>query len=559
MLKCKAYSKIFRVKGFADMSLKEERQSRELDSNLHLRIRELEAELILLKATRASENSESVPLSAREALLAEAERIAHLGSWILDFKTGKVEWSQELFRILGFDPNKDTASTKTFIQAIHPEDAVEAVKKMEALLHQGKMQNTDLRMFRTDGSLRDIVTNGSIVKDENGKAVRAVGTILDVTEARQRERERKQLEIQLRQAQKMEIVGRVAGGIAHDFNNLLTVISGNTQLLLEKFADPHLNHIQEAAELAAALTHQLLAFSRQAIVKPEPLDINSIINEMVKLLKRLLGEDVHLKLILSNVPIFILADRSQMQQIILNLSVNARDAMPMGGMITFQTQEFRDTQNNPWLKLSVIDTGTGMDQTIMDKAFEPFFTTKEPGKGTGLGLSTIHDIVTAAKGKIQIKSEAGKGAEVTIELPIHPIQNKNAKVNELQIPPPKTKGESILIVEDNVNLRDLVATFLTGANYRVKVTSKQQEAESCWLESKDQIDLLITDILMPGKNGYDLAKDFTQEKPSLKTLFISGYSANQKVLQTGAFLQKPFTRSELLSTVRGLLDAKKES
>jgi CheY-like chemotaxis protein/anti-sigma regulatory factor (Ser/Thr protein kinase) len=309
--------------------------------------------------------------------------------------------------------------------------------------------------------------------------------------------------------------------------------------------------------VGAALTRQLLAFSRQAVVKPAPLDLNEGIRGIVRIVDRLIGEDIVIKLELTQEPAVIQADGAQVQQILLNLAVNARDAMAHGGELVFSTRESPGNPMNPgeparWVELKVRDTGKGMDPATRERAFEPFFTTKEPGKGTGLGLSTIADIVAQMKGTISICSEPNRGTTVTIRFP-----HSAAKV----APPPASiqagpgrGGESILLVEDNAELRELVRLFLASAGYRVQAVGRPGEAEALWKTEKDGIDLLITDMVMPEKSGKDLAKALLAAKPGLKTLFISGYSPSRNGFGEWGFLQKPFTRDELLGAVRTLCD-----
>jgi two-component system, cell cycle sensor histidine kinase and response regulator CckA len=529
------------------------------NAELIRRISELEAELVKL---RESQTPVDAPLPAREALLTEVEKIAHLGSWFLNLQNNDVKWSDELFRILGFDPLTDTASVEKFFQVLHPEDSARAVRNMEVLMQTGKMIPSDLRIVWKDGSVRETRSNGAVIRGPDGKVERVVGTLMDVTDARSAERERKHLEGQLRQAQKMEVVGRVAGGVAHDFNNLLTIISGNTDLLLEAVKDERLLRIRDAAEVGAALTRQLLAFSRQAVVQVTPLDLNTAVQDMVRIMGRLLGEEVRIHLELSTEPVVILADRGQIQQILLNLAVNARDAMVSGGELVFYTGESfgppavegSQGTNKPqrWVELSVKDTGMGMDAATKERAFEPFFTTKESGKGTGLGLSTVQDIVAQAAGTIHITSQPGSGTRVTVRFPRH-----SEPVPEVApIPEPTTrKGvESILLVEDNHDLRELVGAFLTSAGYQVQAVGRPSEAEALCKGAEQKFEVLIADMVMPEKSGLELAKVLVAHQPSLKTLFISGYSPNRTGLGNSVFLQKPFTRNELLLSVRLLCD-----
>jgi CheY-like chemotaxis protein len=351
--------------------------------------------------------------------------------------------------------------------------------------------------------------------------------------------------------------------VAHDFNNLLTVISGNADLLIEDMIDDRLTRIRDAAEVGAALTRQLLAFSRQAVVKPAPLDLNGTVRDMARIVERLIGEDISIRFDLAAAPMVILADRGQVQQILLNLAVNARDAMARGGELIFSS---REAPGNPlnvgteparWVELKVRDNGKGMDAATQQRAFEPFFTTKEPGKGTGLGLSTIADIVTQMKGDIAIASEPNRGTTVTIRFPHCALK---PEAPPAAVPAAGHSGsESILLVEDNAELRELVGMFLASGGYQVQAVGRPGEAERLWKTAKDSIDLLITDMVMPGKSGKELAKVLSAQKPGLRTLFISGYTPNRSGLGDSGFLQKPFTRNELLEAVRVLCDRKPAS
>jgi two-component system cell cycle sensor histidine kinase/response regulator CckA len=515
---------------------------------LRRRVAELEAEL---KELRRAVTAGGGALPAREALLSEAEKVTHLGSWVWDAATGNLDGSTELRHIFGLLPEA-IIDVNSFLSMVHPEDRLKMPKNREDLLEKWFGGPVELRIIRPDGTLRHILVQSKRLDDDVGGPRRFLGTAWDITE-------RKQLEEQLRQAQKMEVVGRVAGGIAHDFNNLLTVISGNADLMLEDYDDDRLHRIRDAADVGAALTKQLLAFSRQAVVKPVPLDLNTAIRDIVRIVDRLIGEDISIKLELAGEPAVILADGAQVQQILLNLAVNARDAMGNGGELIFST---RQAPGNPlkagseparWVELKVQDTGKGMDTVTRERALEPFFTTKEPGKGTGLGLSTIADIVTQMKGTIAIASEPNRGTAVTIRFPHSAVKVAPAAPVELK----SRKGaESILLVEDSAELRELVRLFLASAGYKVQAVGRPGEAETMWKTQKDSIDLLITDMVMPEKSGKDLAKALLAMKPGLKTLFISGYSPSRNGFGEWGFLQKPFTRNELLDSVRALCDGK---
>ncbi len=506
---------------------------------------------------RENQNAIDSPLPAREALLDEVEKTAHLGSWFMNLETNEVKWSRELFHILGYDPDKDTATAENYFKRLHPDDLKVALGEMDSLAKTGIMTASDYRMIRTDGSIREILGNGTVITNDEGKIIRVVGTVLDVTDSRKADRDRQELEKQLRQAQKMEVVGRVAGGIAHDFNNLLTIIIGNADLLMTESKDEKIKQIREAADVGAALTRQLLSFSRQSIVKYSPVNLNKAVESMVQILGRLLGENIHIQLNLSPEPLIVMADLGQLEQIVLNLAVNSRDAMLASGELIFTTRKIDSEDQNNWVELLVQDTGSGMDSEIQAQAFEPFFTTKELGKGTGLGLSTVRDIVNQAQGKIALTSVKDSGTSISIQFPEHagipaePISAASKNPSQKK----SAKGNSILIVEDNEELRELIRSFLMLDGYKVSALSRPSEAEARFAKEFTDVELLITDMVMPGKNGLDLSKSLLAQKPTLKSLFISGYSPDSPRLIGKNFLQKPFSRQELLNLVSQILEA----
>ncbi|MEO6035566.1 MAG: ATP-binding protein, partial [Verrucomicrobiota bacterium] len=386
--------------------------------------------------------------------------------------------------------------------------------------------------------------------------------------------EQKRLETQLRQSQKMESIGQLAGGIAHDFNNLLTVIQGHASLLLvtEKFG-PTADSLQEismAAERSANLTRQLLTFSRRQVMQRRSLDFKDVAEEMSKMLRRILGEDVILKVENDSVLPRIHADRSMMEQIILNLAVNSRDAMPRGGELTISTSTVHidesytrrnaDAYLGEFLCLTVSDNGSGISRENMLHIFEPFFTTKEVGKGTGLGLATVYGIVKQHDGWIEASSELGKGTRFQIFLPRSTETGETPDHTQMEKAVPGT--ETILIAEDEAPLRELVRFILEGQGYHVLEASSGVAAVKVWETHKDSIDLLLTDLVMPeGMTGSDLSKRLLQDNPDLKVIFTSGYSADTVgkdfVLREGInFLQKPYHPDKLTQTVRDCLDGK---
>ena len=407
------------------------------------------------------------------------------------------------------------------------------------------------------------------VFDRDGRCTHLVGAVHDITE-------RRQLEAQLRQAQKMESVGQLAGGIAHDFNNLLTVINGMAEFVQEQTQAAGLDEVRQdleeirrAGERAAGLTRQLLAFSRKQILRPQVISLSAVVNDMAKMLQRLLGEDVELVIATPAGQSRINADRGQVEQVIANLAVNARDAMPHGGSLSISVDtrlvgdaEFGDggtaLPRGAFVALSVRDTGTGMDQETRRHIFEPFFTTKGPGKGTGLGLSTVYGIVRQSNGFIEVDSEVGRGTCFTVYLP----QVDGAAEGETLEPRPvAVRGtERILIVEDVIGLRHLMMRMLESMGYTVMTAASGAEALAMLEAYAQPIDLMITDVVMPGMSGRSLAENALAMRPDMKVLYMSGYTDDvvlrHVVLEHGTpFINKPFTKPELLIKVRQLLDA----
>ncbi|MCE9582813.1 MAG: response regulator [Planctomycetes bacterium] len=385
---------------------------------------------------------------------------------------------------------------------------------------------------------------------------------------------RTSLRAQLEQSQKVESIGRLAGGIAHDFNNLLTVINGYSESLIEELPpgdrmQDSLKEILAAGNRAAALTHQLLAFSRSQILVPRVLDINVVVQSMEQMLKRLIGEDIDLKSSLARGLDPVKADHGQLEQVIMNLAVNARDAMPNGGHLTLETANVQldeayarahtSVTPGPYVMLAISDNGTGMDRSTQDHLFEPFFTTKEKGKGTGLGLATVHGIIKQSGGNIWVYSEPGKGTTFKIYFPsvsesvAHP-----APAAARDIP---RGSETLLLVEDEPAVRKLACTVLRGKGYAVLEAGSGPEAIEIFMKQSDQIRLLVTDVVMPGLSGRDLHKRLIELKPNLPVLYVSGYTSNaivhHGVLDQGInFLQKPFTAEGLARKIREVLDAR---
>jgi signal transduction histidine kinase/HAMP domain-containing protein/ActR/RegA family two-component response regulator len=401
-----------------------------------------------------------------------------------------------------------------------------------------------------------------------GKSVGRVWSFRDITEKRR-------LEDSLRQSQKMEAIGRLAGGVAHDFNNVLTVIMGYGDFLASKIPrdDPmfkDLEEIKKAAERASSLTHQLLAFSRKQIMSPKVLDLNKVVGNMEKMLKRLIGEDIDMVFIPKENLYRIWADQGQIEQVIMNIVVNARDAMPDGGKITIETANVEldeayahahgNVQRGPHVVLSISDTGIGMDENTKSRIFEPFFTTKEVGKGTGLGLATVYGIVKQTGGDIYVYSEPGKGTTFKIYLPqINQEQENRAGAENTN--ESLDGDETILLVEDEKSLRDLAFAILVRRGYTVLEAGNGEEATAISRNYNGTIHLMLTDVIMPLMNGRELADKLRQERPDMHVLFMSGYT-DEAIIRHGvldsmdAFIQKPFTPVRLAKTVREILDGR---
>jgi signal transduction histidine kinase len=406
----------------------------------------------------------------------------------------------------------------------------------------------------------------------SGRAVSNADDPADVLEAIAEDvTDRRALEDQLRQAQKMEAVGRLAGGVAHDFNNLLMVISGYAEVILAQIDLASPLHekgraIQLAADRATTLTRQLLAFSRKQLLELKVVDVNAIVQDMERLVRPLIGENVELVTMLAPEAAHTRADAGQLEQVIMNLVVNAKDAMPAGGRLLIQTQsttvdeDHRRGQQfirpNTYVMLSVSDTGTGMDRETQSRIFEPFFTTKEKGKGTGLGLSTVYGIVKQSGGYVIVQSELGRGTTFHIYLP---LVEGTAEQHSVSAPDTASGGtETVLLVEDEESVRQLVRDTLTAKGYRVLEAEHGEAGVAAAAGHRGKIDLVITDVVMPGMGGREMVKELAQTRPETKVLYLSGYTedaiVNDGSIEKGtAFLQKPFTLQSLSRKVREVL------
>jgi PAS domain S-box-containing protein len=456
------------------------------------------------------------------------------------------------------------ASSRDWLEAVHVDDRerVWAAVPRQVL---GSWEEV-FRIVRPDGSLRWIRSRAYPVRDATGRVYRIAGVSRDITEQRR-------LEEQFLQAQKMEAVGRLAGGVAHDFNNLLSVILGYTSFVLDQLppAAPLRDSIEEvwrAGERATDLTRQLLAFSRHQVLEPRVLKLSQVVAQMEGMLRRLLGEDIELSLLTAQTPGKVYADPSQVEQIVMNLVVNARDAMPHGGTLSIEVAnvEFGDddvraqgVSPGAHVMLAVTDSGSGMDAATRARIFEPFFTTKEKGKGTGLGLSTVYGIVSQSHGHISVASEPERGTTFQIYLP----RTDRVLESEAPAPPPPTVlrgSETILLAEDDAQVRVMTRALLARHGYRVLAAQNGSEAALLSEQYDGFIHLLLTDVVMPRMNGRELAERLALTRPEMSVLYMSGYTEDSVVyggiFDTGVpFLRKPITPEALLRKVRAVLNA----
>ena len=455
---------------------------------------------------------------------------------------------------------------RPFEAFVHPDDVPLALDLFGRVLQGEPRPTIQFRILTRAGTYR-VAEFSATAQLRDGRLTGILGIGRDVTE-------RLGLEQQLRQAQKMEAVGRLAGGIAHDFNNILTAITGHADLLLEDLGhhDPRradVDEIRRSAERAAGLTRQLLAFSRQQVLQPKVVDLNALVLDMDKLLRRLIGEDVELATVLDPTLGRVTADPGQLEQVIVNLAVNARDAMPQGGKLTLETRnidldssytlEHSLVKPGPYVQLTVSDSGIGMDEETQAHAFEPFFTTKPRGQGTGLGLAMVYGTVKQSGGFIWVYSEPGRGATFKIYLP-----RVDAPVESAAPPAPVERpprgSETVLLAEDEPAVRAIARQALERQGYTVLAAPSGADALALAAQHGATIHLLLTDVVMPGMSGRDLADRLTAQRPGIRVLYISGYTDNAIVrhgmLEPGlAYLQKPFRPDALVRKVREVLDA----
>lgn len=505
-------------------------------------------------------------LRESERWLKESQRISRTGSYVFNAATGTWTSSETLNEIFGIGPDYPR-TVETWTALVHREQRAEMLDYLSReVLGQRKPFDREYRIVRpSDGQVRWVHGRGVVVLNDAGVAEVMAGTIQDITE-------RRAVEEELRQAHKLEGLGRLAGGIAHDFNNLLTVINGYGDLLLREIdaADPlrtWVSEMRKAGEQAARLTGQLLAFSRRQFIEPQLLDLNHLIRDQMTMLKRLVGEDIEVATQLAASLGNVVADPSQMNQVLLNLVVNARDAMPHGGKLIIGTSNTEVSEDTPgpladlpagrYVTLSVADTGSGIPVEAQDQIFDPFFTTKGMGEGTGLGLATVHGIVQQAGGAISFRSEPGEGTTFLICLPR--TETASPDQAEAACPPVSLLGsETILVVEDQDLVRRLAVQVLKRQGYRVLEAARGEEALRLAESYAEPIHLLLADVMMPGMTGPDLAARLKALRPSIGVLYMSGYTADvissRGLLDPGLLhITKPFTPGALAAKTREAL------
>jgi len=497
---------------------------------------------------------------ARLAAIVDSSEDAIIGK---DLNGIIFSWNKGAERMYGYLSEEIVGQS---ISVLLPKDRPDEIPRILEKVRRGeRIDHYETVRVTKDGKHLDISVSISPLRNVNGEIVGASAIGRDITS-------QKRTEHQLRQAQKMEAIGRLAGGIAHDFNNILGIITACAEFLRDRAGQggsQYLDNIRNAAERGASLTRQLLVFSRRQAVQPRVLDVTERLKDITKLLKPLMGEDVEIIVQNKTASALVEADPNQLDQVILNLAVNARDAMPSGGKFILQSgtveldQGFARNHSpmtaGKYVMLAISDNGMGMDSATVSRIFEPFFTTKEPGKGTGLGLATVYGIVKQSGGHVWVYSEPGHGTTFRIYLPSaeHKLETKSAPDAETAIP--KAKQATILLVEDDEIMRSLTRQMIEEHGYTVIEASEGNSAMQAVTAHKGKIDLLVTDVVMRGMNGPELAAKLTQANPALKVVFMSGYTgeliADRGVMeQSVTLLEKPFTRTALLNTIHNALE-----
>ena len=524
--------------------------------------------VVLSRAASSIRRFESDLLATRERFRSVVENAPE---GICVFSGGRFRYVNPAFvRLLGAETEAQLLD-QPVLDRIHPDDHGLFRERVETLCDRNEtIAMAERRYVRLDGSIVDVDVSAAPFDDHRVKG--AVAFLRDIGERKRAQQQKEHLEAQIRQAQKMESIGRLAGGVAHDFNNLLTVINGYSDMLLAQWPEHHpdwmtVQEIRDAGERAAGLTRQLLAFSRQDLGQPAVIEINQVVRETERMLRRLVGEHIRLATDLDPDAGAVLVDPSSLHQVLMNLVVNSRDAMPEGGTIAITTRRVDWSESNcreesearpgRFVRLTVTDTGAGIDPEIQPRIFEPFFTTKGGSQGTGLGLSTVYGIVRSAGGWISVSSRPGEGTSIMAYLP---VENLPSPPNLAAVAESVPRGtETILLVEDETAVRQTTETMLRSFGYRVIAAASAEEAIELAQLHGDVIRLVISDVIMPEMNGPHLIEQLRREQPGLAALLVSGYRPDEMAASApdGAplpYLAKPFSRVALAQRVRAVLD-----
>lgn len=519
--------------------------------------------------TEALEKS-NLELLKKENSLAEAQRIAHLGSWDWQVAKDELWWSEEVYNIFGLDPDQFDTTYQAFLEYVHPDDRTRVKKAVTNALRRGMPYSIQHRIILPDNTQRIVHEQGEVYLDSHDKPDRMIGTVQDITEAKQAEEEKKKLESQLMQSQKMEAIGTLAGGIAHDFNNALTTIMGFSELARmlpsaqnEDIQD-HLSHIHKAGKRARDLVAQILTFSRKNQIITQPVPLSAIVKEAMRMLRATIPTTIEFRQNIQAVSGQIMADPSQIHHVIMNLCTNAAHAMRNGvGTLSVSLTE-KDLEHEipgllpgSYLKLSLSDTGDGIPRRIRDRIFEPFFTTKDKGIGTGMGLSVVHGIVKSYGGDITFTSEEGIGTTFNLYFPrLLAVENPGEKRANSVLP--RGKGERILFVDDEQQVINIARKILDFLGYKVVCLTSSEEALKLFRAQPDNFDLVLTDQVMPKMTGTDLARKMLRIRPDIPIILCTGYSASltekqaKKIGMKGLIL-KPFVVHNLAIEIKKVL------
>ena len=505
-------------------------------------------------------------LEQHRALLEKAQEVAHIGSWVSELDgSDRLSWSKETRRILGVPTGESASRSNALSEFVHPDDRDAVRRTSQAAATFQQPYDIEHRIVRPDGTIRWVHTKADVVLDADGRSIRMVGTIQDITE-------RRALEEQLRQSQKLEAIGRLAGGIAHDLNNSLTAIIGYTELALgalsgDHAARPDVHEIRRAAGRAESVTRQLLAFSRKQMLEPRLFSIGESVASVGRMVERLLGSSIAVAVdVPADLPP-IYGDPGHIEQAILNIALNAKDAMPGGGQLTLEVSlvdiddvlaaAHRPMLPGRYVELKISDTGHGMDAATQARIFEPFFTTKDVGKGTGLGLAMVYGTVRQSGGHIFVDSEPRLGATFRVYFPPavgEPRRDREATPALVDVRP---AAATVLVVEDEPPIRHLVVTTLRRKGYRVLHAASAAEALDVARAESGTIDLLLTDVSMPGASGLELARTLAAERPGMRIVVMSGFTEEAlNIREAGvpaALIQKPFAPTELQRRIGELL------